>query len=232
MGYAYIVNNTSPLGYDMLSFWNGTFGWRCVDINETAAKLQVTFNYIGNKLNDVSLYNTSLQLTGDVYVNPQTRAVYCSNGSLLGTTHMWLPANPEEGQDITVWVNNSDRTTLPAQVNGIWFTSVQGKQSGFLINGNATINGVSRNLGVICDLDTGLMVDGNFEWDPIIVGVGINVLLLNGQVNLSDTNIPLGPTYDPTNWTAIIAFTTVPIMAFMVLFRAFYRHIRKKRKRS
>ena len=91
--------------------------------------------------------------------------------------------------------------------------------------------GKPANFVLLCDLDTGLMVDGNFGWDPIITGTGIKALLLNGRIILSDTNIALGPTSDHSNWSFIFVFASLPILAFVVLFVAFYKLIRQKHKR-
>jgi hypothetical protein len=229
VGYAYLANNSHPLGSDTLSFWNATFGWRCISINDTVAKLAVILNYVGKELNGISLGNATLQLTSEVYVDLSTRAVYDLNGSLLGTTHMWVPANPSEDQDVVVWDVPPDKVVLPAKCNDVWFLTIQGKQDGFSLEGTATINGKPRNFLLLCDQDTGLMVDGSFEWDPILTGAGVNALLLNGLVLLSDTNIDLGSTYDPTNWSIIITFAILPLLAFIVLFVAFYKRMRKRR---
>jgi len=228
VGYAYLANSSHPLGNDDLSFWNATFGWRCVSLNDTVAKLEFTFDYVGKMLNHVSLENATLQLAGEVYVDLSTRAVYGLNGSLLGTTHMWVTTNPSEGQDVVVWNVPPDKVVLPAKCKDVWFLTIQGKQDGFSLEGTATINGTSRIFLLLCDQDTGLMVDGNFGWDPILTGAGVNALLLNGRVILSDTNIALGPTYDPTNWSIIITFVTLPTLAFIVLFVAFYKRMRKR----
>ncbi|MBT0158660.1 hypothetical protein G4O51_01605 [Candidatus Bathyarchaeota archaeon A05DMB-2] len=230
VGYAYVANNSNPLGSDTLSFWNATFGWRCISINDTIAKLSFTLNYTGKELNKVSLDNATLQLTGEVYVDLSSRAVYDLNGSLLGTTHMWVSANPSEGQEVVVWDVPPDKVGLPAKCNGIWFTTIQGRQDGFSLEGTGKINGVSTNFLILCDQDTGLMIDGNFGWDPLITSAGINALLLNGIVMLSDTNIALGPTSDPTNWPLIIMLATLPTIAFIGLFVIFYKYMHKKHK--
>ncbi|PVX24232.1 MAG: hypothetical protein CW716_10520 [Candidatus Bathyarchaeum sp.] len=230
VGYAYLFNNSGLSGINSLSFWNATFGWRCVSINDTVAKLEFTFDYVGKTLNDVSLENATLQLAGEVYVDIYTRAMYASNGSLLGTTHMWVTANPTEGQDVVVWDIPPERVTLPAKVNGVWFQTIQGKQDGFNLEGTETVNGKAKNFGLLCDLDTGLMVDGNFEWDPIITGAGIKALLLNGRIILSDTNIALTITSDNSKGSFIFVFISLSILAFVILFVAFYKRIHQKRK--
>lgn len=230
VGYAYVVNRSASLGFDTLSFWNATFGWHCTSINDTMARLLFTFSYVGKELNNVSLTNATLQLTGEVYVGLYNRAVYDLEGHLLGTTHLWVTANPAEGQEVVIWDVPPDKISLQAECKDIWFLTIQGNQAGFALDGTGKINGTSTSFLLLCDQDTGLMIDGNFGWDPIITSAGINALLLNGRIMFSDTNISLGPTYDPTNWSLIIMFTTLPILAFIVLFVAFYKRMRKKRQ--
>lgn len=227
VGYAYLFSES---GIDVLSFWNATFGWCCVSINDEVSKLEFTFDYVGKKLNSVSLENATLQLAGEVSVDMSTRAVYALNGSVLGTTHMWVTANPTEGQDVVVWDIPPEKVSLPAKVNGMWFQSIQGTQDGFSLEGTGTANGISKNFGLLCDLDTGLMVDGSFEWDPVITGAGIKALLLNGRIMLSDTNIELGQPSDHSNGSFVFVFIGLPILAFGVLFVAFHKRIHKKRK--
>ncbi len=230
-GYAYVANSSAIDGFDTLSFWNATFGWRCISINETMARLLFTLNYVGKELNHDSLDNATLQLTGEVYVDLHNRAVYDLYGSPLGTTHLWVTSNPSEGQEVVVWDVTPDKMSLPAECKDIWFLTIQGKQAGFALNGTDKINGTSTTFFVLCDRDTGLMIDGNFGWDPIIGSAGINVLLLNGRIMFSDTNISLGPEYDPTNWPLTIMLIIVPTIAFTVLFVASYKFMNKKRKK-
>ena len=231
VGYAYIFNGSNSRGYDTLSFWNATFGWRCVSLNTTMAKLNFTLHYVGNWLNGVSLENASLQISGDVDVDLYSRTVYASNGSLIGTTHLWGPANPSDGEDVVLWDIPPDRITLPASTNNIWMQTIQGKQDGYQVGGNGTVKGVIINFLILCDLDTELMVDGDFGYDPVMAGAGINTLLLNGRIILSDTNIQLGgPKDEPVNWSAVLTFLVLPVAVFAMLFVTLYIHyFRKKR---
>ena len=171
------LNYLDASAMNIVTYWNATITWRCININETVAKLQVTFDYIGKHLTynvggfkRESLDNASLQITGEIYVDLYTRAVYTTDGTLLGTTHLWLPANPAEGQNITVWDVPPDEVTLPATLNNAGFQTIQGKQDGFMIHGNGNIKGKPTNFGSSYDLDTGLMISG-FEWDPIVTSI-------------------------------------------------------------
>ena len=109
--------------------------------------------------------------------------------------------------------------------------TIQGKQDGYQEGGNGTVKGVIINFLILCDLDTGLMVDGDFGYDPVMAGAGINTLLLNGRIILSDTNIQLGgPKDEPVNWSAVLTFLVLPVAVFAMLFVTLYIHyFRKKR---
>lgn len=241
-GTAGIFNTTDPQykglncwnanSYDRISYWNASLTWRCISINDTTAKLQVTFDYVGKELshfvgtemNRIPLNNESLQLTGETYVDLYTRAVYTSDGT-LGTTHLWLPANPSEGQDMVVWDVPSETVTLPATVNNVWLETIQGKQDGFQVGGTVTINGKPMNIMMTYDLDTGLGIDGFFQWDPIMAAIGIS----DGNLDkFSDTNISLGAKDTSLNWTLILQYAILPI-AIVLLVVAFVIRRRKKR---
>jgi len=239
-GFVYVVNSSDPSVFDVLSFWNATFGWQCTSINDTVTKVLFTFSYTGKELNNVSLDNATLQLSGEVYVNLSTRNVYSLDGDLLGTTHLWLSASPVDGQEMVVWNIPPNRESLPAKCKDIWFLTTQGRQDGFIVEGTKEISGVPRDFLIICDYDTGVMVDGSFAWDPLINGAGITVMFLDGEIMLSDTNIPQVYPHAPhshdendpdsLDWD-LIMFIGLPIIAFIVLFAIFYKLLSKKQKK-
>jgi len=227
------LNCWNASAYDEIAYWNATLTWRCTNINDTTSKLQVTFNYTGKTLihnigeiKREPLNNASLQITGEAYVDLYTRAVYTTDGTLLGTTHLWLPANPTEDQDIAVWDLPPEKVTLPAKVNSVTFHTPQGIQDSFLVQGTTTINGKPENFNSFYDLDTGLMVGGLFEWDPIMAAIGIRS---SGLQTFSDTNIQLGSNGTSLNWTLILQYAILPI-AVILLGVAFV--IKRKKKRN
>ncbi len=244
-GTAFVFNTTDPqnkgLNYlnattrDQVTYLNAILTWQCVSINGTTAKLQVTFDYVGKELfrfvgtemNRIPLNNEPLQLAGEAYVDLYTRAVYTTDGTLLGTTHLWLPANPSEGQDMVVWDVPPETETLPARLENVWFETIQGKQDGFQLGGGTvTVNGKPMNIMMSYDLDTGLGIDGYFQWDPIMAAIGIS----EGNLEkFSDTNINLGPERTTINWTQILQYSILPI-AIVLLIAAFV--VRRKKKRN
>ncbi len=134
--------------------------WQCVSVNDTMAKLQVTIDYVGtlnfHKENLEWINNSSkeipVQRTTEVYVDLYTRGVYNADGVFLGTTHLWLPANPNNGQEIIIWEEGSETITTAVTV------SEEGKQYTFRAGSSVTIKNNPLMLGLTYDLDTGLCV--------------------------------------------------------------------------
>jgi hypothetical protein len=243
---AYVFNVTDPrfegLNYlypgpsrDTIIYLNASLTWRCISVNATMAKLQVTFDYIGKELQHfegetlirTSLNGESLQRTGEAYVDLYTRAVYNANGVLLGTTHLWLPANPSDGQEIVVWDAPPKTITLPIRIES-GHETIQGPQDIFDSEPNSY-----KIVSLFYDLDTGLAVDGAFKWDPIMAAIGIDDsgLVGDGHPNTAffDTNINFGPERTTINWMQILQYSILPI-AVVLLLVAFV--IRRKKKRN
>ena len=253
---AYAFNVTDPqyqglnylnpgLSFDMITYSNASLTWQCINVNDTMAKLQVTFNYVGKtlghfeggNLTTIPLNGESLQRTGEVYVDLYTRAVYNADGVLLGTTHLWLPANPSEGQEIVVWDAAANTITLPVSIESDHET-IQGPQDVFILtDGGFKVNDTEPNsykiVSLSYDLDTGLAVDGVFSWDPIMAAVGISDsgLVGDGHPNtaFSATNIDLGPERSTINWMQILQYSILPI-AIVLLLVAFV--VKRKKKRN
>ena len=232
-----------PVAFDWIRYLNASLTWRCISVNATMAKLQVTFDYIGKTLvhhegaeeTTTPLNGESFQRTGEAYVDLYTRAVYNADGVLLGTTHLWLPANPSDGQEIVVWDAPPKTITLPASMNP-GYETIQGPQDTFMLAGggfklNDTEPNSYKSVSLIYDLDTGLAVDGYFQWDPIMaaIGIGESGLIGDGHPNtVFDTNINLGLERTTINWTQILQYSILPI-AIVLLLVAFV--IRRKKKR-
>ena len=230
----------SSLPFDGLRYLNASLTWRCISVNTTTAKLQVTFDYIGKTLEHqettTPLNGESLQRSGEAYVDLYTRAVYNADGVLLGTTHLWLPANPSDRQEIVVWDAEPKTITLPVSIASGTET-IQGPQDTFTFDSTSfqlddTDPNSAKSIGLIYDLDTGLAVDGYFQWDPIMatIGIGSSGLIGDGLPNtaLFDTNINLGLERTTINWTQILQYSILPI-AIVLLLVAFV--IRRKKKR-
>ncbi|MCW4009301.1 MAG: hypothetical protein NWF05_01605 [Candidatus Bathyarchaeota archaeon] len=202
---------------------NAIFRWECTNYNGSTAKLNITLSgtqterfygdFPAKIVNDV----VPLFMSAQVYVDPASRAVYCVNGTHIGTTHLWLPANPADGENITIWNMPANKVTLPARVGGTT-TTPQGFQKTFIVG------------RLYHDLDTGLMtltrgITGFSDVkEPAIDALKID--LLAGTGNFAATNIDLGPKDEPFNWQALFAFIALP-SAFAITFIGVYWKRRK-----
>jgi hypothetical protein len=201
--------------------------WQCKSVNDTMAKLQVTLDYVGELKNyvDNSSETVPVQRTAEVYVDLYNRGVYNVNGTFLGTTHLWLPANPDNGQEITIWEENSETVTSPVTTTSdSWTTTVQGNQDIFQTDAYVTIkNNPYLMLNLYCDLDTGLSL-GIIFWDPVFAAVGI----ANGPASVSETNINLGPERSVINWNQIMYYSIIPIAIVLLVVTLLIKRRRKK----
>jgi hypothetical protein len=238
-GTNYMLN----YNFDSIRYSSASFMWRCVSVNGTMARLQVTFDYVGEELCYwagseqviVPLGGESLQLVGEAYVNLYNRAVYNVNGILLGTTHLWLPANPNNSQEIIVWDADSEKTLLSVITDDTTFTTtIQGKQDGFLVNGAVTIKGQQWSMGMFYDLDTGLGVDGSLLWDPLMAVAGIAFSGFrapphdSGLKSFAETNIDLGPERSAINWIRILQYSILPVTILLIVSALIIKHKKKK----
>ncbi|XHH09025.1 MAG: hypothetical protein ACFCUE_15900 [Candidatus Bathyarchaeia archaeon] len=198
--------------------------WRCVSVNATMAKLQVTLDYVGNAIS--SFENVTIQRTVEVYVDLYTRGVYNVDGVFLGTTHLWLPANPNNGQEITIWEEDTEIITLPVTISDqTWGQTVQGLQYFFQTGSQVTIKNNPLMLGLAYDLDTGLCVSGILMWDPIFAAVGIS----QGTVGrVSETNIDLGPERSAINWMQMLFYAIIPVAIILLIATLVIKRKKKK----
>ena len=239
-----------PVAFDWLHYRNASLTWRCISVNATMAKLQVTFDCIGETLEQYAgvveptdepirtpLNGESWQRSGEAYVDLYTRAVYNAGGVLLGTTHLWLPANPSEGQEIVVWNTETKTITLPVAIESSHET-IQGTQDifmfplyGFTLDDSEPNS--YKTIMLFYDLDTGLAVAGFFSWDPVFAAIGIGDSGLVGtgssETAFYDTNIDFGPQRATTNWTQILQYSILPI-AIILLVATFIVRSKKKKK--
>jgi hypothetical protein len=208
---------------DDLTTISSSFMWQCVSVNATVAKLQITLDYLGN--DSSSFENVSIQRTGEAYVDLYTRGVYNAEGTFLGTTHLWLPANPNNDQEIILWEENSETITTTATISDRWISTVQGPQDTFQIK-ETRVKDRYQLGSIVYDLDTGLCVGTVFMWDPIFAVVGISNGIVGGSV--SETNIDLGPERSEINWNQIIEYAIVPIAIILLVTTLIIKHKKKK----
>jgi hypothetical protein len=194
------------------------------------AKLQVTLDYVGvlgtyynenfERVEDTS-GKAYIQRTAEVYVDLYTRGVYNFDGVFLGTTHLWLPANPNNGQEITLWNENFETITTSVTV------SENGKQYTFQTGSQVIIKNQTHRLGLLYDLDTGLgvsRVGGQaFRWDPLFATVGI----VQCNFMFFETNIDLRTEHSEINWKQILYYSIIPVAIILLIITLVIKHKKK-----
>lgn len=193
------------------------FSWECLRIEGTAARLNVSLlsNESGENINLSTILN----------VDTETRDVTLLNGSAFGKTLLWLPANPKDGEAMTV-----DGVNVEVHVSGTTDT-LQGHQRIFIVT-NWRLANQSVPINAFYDLDTGVRIlgFGGDEWvfEGTIKALGIkNRWLFISE--LSQTNIDLGP---QELWPVIGRYLVfAPLVAVFIIVPVFILRRRQKRAR-
>ena len=178
------------------------FRWECISIDGSVAELSLSYS-----VNDTILYS------GAVHVDAQNRSTYLLNGTYLGKTVLWLPANPAQGEKIEML----DNKTGEADVGG-WVPTVQGAQKVFSVSWDG-----------FWDLDTGTLLSYSGYpslADPVFRAIGLPSF---GDFEMVETNIDLGP----REWLPEIIYALpylLPIIAFVVVFIFLLRRRQRKKK--
>jgi hypothetical protein len=225
--------------FEKVRFVNGTFRWECVNLDENIATLNLSFEYIQTEINGKALEeNKTVLLVEDVYVDTVSRAVYLQNGTLLGTTTFWLPANPSTCDEIVLWDVPPDRIIQTVSNLSEIQTRVrtpQGSQYAFKIEKQGTINGTNVFFNGLYDFDTGVLDQNGLEREPFVRALEISNIFWNGVMHFSSTNIDLGPSINSSDYSSFM-FVIMLAVAFVIVFVAVYRgkkgnRYRKKRRR-
>jgi len=217
-----IINNTEIVKNSTFKqFDSGAYRWECVDLTEDTAKLRITLSVV--------IENATVPWVADVNVNTLSRAVYLENGTLLGTTHLWLPANPGPNDDIVLWDVPPDKVTMRIDDRMEYGFTPQGKQRTFTVAGMGKIGGANAIFTVTCDFDTGVLTDGGLDrHEPTLLSLNVSDVFYQGRFLFADTNIDLGPPYTPLDLRTIFTIIALPV-AFVIIFVAVYSRRRRKK---
>lgn len=176
------------------------FKWECVNLEGNTAELNIS----------VAL-NAAIQFSTRVYVNAENRSVTLLNGTYIGKTWLWLPANPAQNETIPL----ADNVTTRARVGG-WMSTCQGAQKCFCVR----VGGY--------DLDTGIPIQPVFDGDPTLRALGISEI---NNLNIAAINIDLGP----REWLMDLILAVpymLPFIAFAVILIFLIRRRQQKKKRK
>jgi hypothetical protein len=203
------------------------FRWECTDLKEDIATLDVSYSITSDLASD-NFYASTL-----VDVDIATRNVYFQNGTLIGTTILWLPSRPAEGQEVTLWDVPPDKATANVVTKGRNGENIyngqasQGAQRAFMFkNVTGTINGQEVNISTFqgggwYDYDTGLYVTAPLRHESVFTALGINN---HGIPNSMTTNVDLGPAHILINWGYVLSLAAVVgsivlVVAFLLIKR-------------
>jgi hypothetical protein len=233
-GSIYFYNETSSLGFDSVRFTDAVFRWECLDLNETMVKLRFSLDYTEIERNGRTLEEKqTTNLVTEIFVDILSRAVYLQNGTLIGTTRLWLPANPTPNDDILMWDVPPDRVTIRISEGTTYVLTPQGSQKAFKISSmaNGTIDGMPVSFHGLWDLDTGIMVQEFSQYpEPAFSALGLREWTPS-VVIFQETNIDLGPSDAPLDLRTIFAIIALPVAA-VIIFIAVYSKQRRKKVRK
>jgi len=222
--YAFETNSIDFLNGTFLILENkgeGIFRWECIKLEGDLATINVSF--IINAKNLLINWSTIL------YVNVTSKYTSLPNGTLIGVTRLWLPSNPNIGNEILLVDINQEEITGEITENGTGQVATpQGGQKYFSIFGEGVVLGRNATLMDDYDLDTGVLIEGWLEAEPTLLAMGVWGDLL---MEIHDTNIDLGPR---EWWPEILRFIifTAPLVFFVLVFILVYRQRNRRRNRN
>jgi hypothetical protein len=201
--------------------------WECIQLNVDRATLNVSLSIITETSDN--FYASAL-----VDVDTASRSVYLQNGTLIGTTRMWMPSSPADGQEVVFWDLPPDKTTanVTNSYGGdttVYKTSNQGVQRTFMLTNMAgKIDG--QDTSTINNLfsyeyDTGLFLYGTVQREPLLKALGIADTLQTAKFD--NTNVDFGPESLVINWNYVLSIAAIAgsivIVAVMMLRRRLKR---------
>ena len=209
---------------------NGVFRWECLEVNDTTAKLKVSLN--------VNEGAGGIHLSSEIYVDTINRNVFLSNGTLIGTTRLWFPANPSQRQEVTFWNLPPENITGTVSTGNLinpnepnYFNTIQGVQKCFMVDANGTIGGQPYfSPSLSCDLDTGVVILDFFLFEPMLLAMDVKEII--GSVELVATNVDLGPREISFDIRAAIPYVIFVAAIVIVITTVFMRRRRKLKSKN
>jgi hypothetical protein len=195
------------------------FRWECIELDGTIATINVSLEYV-QEISNISF-------STEVKVDSISRDVFLLNGTLIGTTRLWAPSTPTDGQELVIWNSVSDQI-MGTITYGSLSDTPQGYQKGYFLEGSGTINGYSIVFSSLHDVDTGLMIDCFLSYDAMLIALNIKDPQRDGVLTFVDTNIDLGPK-DIWPEIAVLLPGIILVIVVVIISISFYL-FRKKKK--
>ncbi|MCW4047785.1 MAG: hypothetical protein NWE99_09565 [Candidatus Bathyarchaeota archaeon] len=243
--YLTFLNSTDGSGIEYHNVTSVFLRWECIKLSGDMATLNITYTIISDLPSD-NFYTSAL-----VDVNIASRSVYLQNGTLIGTTHLWLPSSPAERQEVVLWDMPPDKVTanvITKMPNGdsMWtletsqgaqtifqLANVSGTLDGedFSFEGDFRITGPSRIGEFMCigmgtyEYDTGLMLAGDLNVEPVYNALGLK----SGWFNSMTTNVDMGPERTIIDWNYWLSLAAV-VGAIVIIAAVLMINRRRRRK--
>jgi len=215
-GLRYTSRDSPAVPYE-----GGIYRWECVELTGTLAKLNLTLSF--NEEDGVTRFSA------EVLVDVSNRSVYSLDGTILGTTQLWLESNPNDGEEVVLWNVPPDKIVTTIDVSPVISNTPQGKQSMYQVNANGTIGGNTAVFNPCCDLDTGLMIFGLLWNEGTLRALNTNII---NSVTLSDTNIDLGPSAEAFNYAALLPPILIVVAFVFIAVTIYWKRSKKPTKNA
>lgn len=225
----YIVAGLMFLNNSYHDFKNATsevLRWECTKLNGDRAILNVSLSIITETSDN--FYASTL-----VDVDTASRSVYLQNGTLIGTTRMWMPSSPADGQEVVFWDAPPDRATANVSASGenlVYKTPSQGGQRAFMLKDMAgKIDGQDSSTLInllFYEYDSGLFLYGMLQHEPLLKALDIYDTCQGAE--FSSTNVDLGPQSIVIDWNYVLGVAA--IVGSMVIIAVLMAKRRRQRK--
>ncbi|MGD6805458.1 MAG: hypothetical protein ACQCN4_00655 [Candidatus Bathyarchaeia archaeon] len=232
-GATYIVSQLMFLNGSYRDFRNATSAtlrWECTRLDEETATLNVSYTITSDL--PIDNFYTSASVNVDI----ASRSVYLQNGTLIGTTRMWMPSSPADGAEVVFWDAPPDRATAnvttknPDGGNIISQTPSQGAQRCFMLENLAgKINGQDAstvNNLFYFEYDTGLFLYGAIQHEPLFKALGIYDTFQAAE--FSSSNVDFGPQSTIINWSYVLSLAAVAGSIAIIAAVTVWRRLRRK----
>jgi len=231
-GSSYIVSQLMFLNNSFRDFRNATSAtlrWECIRLDGDMATLNVSYTITSDLPSD-NFYTSAI-----VNVNTASRSVYLQNGTLIGTTRMWMPSSPADGQEVMFWDSPPDRATANVSVsdngeNIVYKTPSQGGQRAFMLynmvgkidrQDSSTLNNL-----FVYEYDTGLFLYGMLQHEPLLKALEIYDTFQTAQFN--STNVDLGPQLTIIDWSYVLGVAAIAVSIVIITVLIVKRHRQRK----
>lgn len=196
--------------HDYKNATSATLRWECIRLDGNTATLNVTYT-ITSDLSSDNFYTSAT-----VNVNTASRSVYLQNGTVIGTTRMWMPSSPADGAEVVFWDLPPDRATANVSTSyggdtTVYKTANQGAQRTFMLeNMVGKIDG--QDISTINNLfgyeyDTGLFLYGTVNHEPLLKALGIADNFQSAE--FGSTNVDFGPARIFVDWGYVLGIAAI-----------------------